>query len=326
MTSPTAPPRLIPWPSLLLGLLAPLGLLAGPGASPAQAEVVHLRDGRVLTGRVTQEGDEVVIHRKLGALRVRSTEVLRIEEEPRTRRLRTLRVQLAKGTAEERYRFGALARELGFPAEARRAFLSVLRLDLDHAGARAALGYLRHEGRWITLSDKRRLEGLVEHEGQWVTPEQKATRVEAARAALAKKRAAYRAKRNARKAATLAKKRARDAARREALQERAERREEAALVRAQERALAQVASRYGQYRPERYSVLRGGYGYTGYRYPGSLGWGTGGCRGPVILTRPLVGGRYARRGRGVYYGRRSGVSSSGYYNGGKWGVRWRIGY
>ena len=146
------------------------------------ADVVHLTDGRALEGSVTPDGDHLIIRHRFGEARVRKSDVVKIED---TRdawdQLAKLRQDLAGGTADERYRYATFAREHGFTSEAQRAFLSVLRVDLDHPGARAALGYVQHQGRWVTAADKNRLLGLVQYKGDWVKPEEKARLEEAAR-------------------------------------------------------------------------------------------------------------------------------------------------
>src|SRR5581483_6953261 len=57
--------------------------------------------------------------------------------------------------------------------EARAAFLAVLKVDPDHAGARAALGYILDNGRWITEDDQMRAKGMVKFQGRWMTPADK---------------------------------------------------------------------------------------------------------------------------------------------------------
>jgi|GEM_PF-1501212 len=152
-------------------------------AAGALADVVHLRDGRKLEGRVTVEGDEVLIEQKLGSVRVPVEQVKTIERGADTEaELDAKRAELAEGNADERYRFGVYLRERGLADEARRAFEGVLKLEPEHAGARAALGYVHHDGYWILASDYYRSQGLVEYRGEWITPAERRARVELARA------------------------------------------------------------------------------------------------------------------------------------------------
>jgi len=295
-------------------LLTTLGLLL-LSTTPAFADVVHLRDGRSLEGSVIRAGDTLIVRRKLGSSHVHLSDVLRIEETTdRWDELERLRGQLANGTADERYRFGAWCRDHDFKEEGQRAFLSVLRLDLDHAGARAALGYVLHEGRWLTRADKNRLQGLVEHEGAWVTPDKKAKLVAAKKE---RARQARDARREAVEAEKLARRQRREAerlAKREARQERAE-----AISRA--RAWQRVTS-------TRWTNWGGG-GFNNGRVLYPYGFGgtcTTGYRPYGSYVQPRWG-RGVNRGvnRGYSY-RRYGVQLNGNYSNGNTNLRWRVGY
>ncbi|MGE0712479.1 MAG: hypothetical protein AB7N76_01370 [Planctomycetota bacterium] len=284
----------------------------------ARADVVHLKDGRTIEGSVTREGDTLIVRHKLGSAHVLAADVERIEEtSDRWDELERLRRQLQNGTADERYRFAVWAREHGFPADAKRAFLSVLRLDVDHPGARAALGYVQHDGRWITRDDEKRLRGLVEDKGEWVKPEEKAKR-EAERKA--KAQAAREARLKAKEEAKLARVKELEREREERREAARERELQLARDRAWERAAASIPS----------GSTTGGSGWYGYSTRSALfyPYGRGGtCNGYRAYVQPRypAGTPYPYSGNGVYY-RRSGVGLNGQYNGGNWNLRWRIGY
>ena len=172
-----------------------LSILAGLtlAAAPVWADAVVLKDGRTLEGAVSVRDGQVVVRHRFGEIRVSEADVVRIDEtDDAWDQLERLRGQLAHGTADERYRFAMFAREEGFTDEARKALLSVLRVDTDHPGARAALGYVQHEGRWITEEDRNLAMGLVQYRGEWLTPEEKAARI-AERQAAAERSCGHRA-------------------------------------------------------------------------------------------------------------------------------------
>lgn len=278
-------------------------LLAGfASAALARADVVTLADGRVLEGSVTTSGTTVIIRHRLGEIRVDRAQVVKIEEtEDAWDVLERLRAELASGTADERYRFAVFCRENGFALEAQRAFLSVLRVDTDHPGARAALGYVRHEGRWVTVEDRNRAMGLVLHEGEWMTPEARAKRLEEARRAAEERRAA--------REAELARAREKREAEREA--ERAARRERAELY-AREVAREQARQRALDSYERPYSLVYGsGYPFAwgGYRVisGGPIGFYRPPC--PVVVRR----------------GPSHGLQVGGSYTGGGWRLTWRFG-
>jgi hypothetical protein len=157
--------------SLALALVA-AALVSG--ARHACADTVFLTDGRRVQGRSSIEGDEVVVQQKFGEVRFARALVSKIvKEDDVYSELERKQKDLGAGTADERYSLGVWCREKGFDAEARAAFLSVLKLDPDHGGARAALGYVRDEGRWITEDDLMRSKGLVKFDGRWMTPTDK---------------------------------------------------------------------------------------------------------------------------------------------------------
>lgn len=312
-------PRPLPAPRAAALTIVALGLAH---AAPARADEVRLRDGRVIEGSVLDDGDHLLIRRRLGEVRVPKADVTSVREtDDDFRRLERLRRELAQGNADERYRFAAACRDLGFEDEARRAFLGVLRLDADHPGARAALGFVRHEGRWVTLADKHRAEGLVEHRGAWVTPAQKA---ELEREALARTEAERRAREEA-LAAREEERRAAREAERDARRERIRAYElELARARARERARAEAdvpmlgtagpAVVNGVFVPGagistwgRWSVLGGGY----------PGWGGAWPASPLC---PTPGPRVRRVGWGF------GTQVQGTHQGNGWQLRWRVGY
>lgn len=153
---------------------APLVLALAALTAPALADTVVLRDGRRLQGRTETVGDELVIRQKHGEVRVAKADIVRIEHEDDVySQLERKQRELGSGTADERYTLGVWCRDNHMDSEGRTAFLSVLKLDPDHAGARAALGYVKEDNRWITEEDQMRARGLVKFENRWVTPAEK---------------------------------------------------------------------------------------------------------------------------------------------------------
>src|SRR5947209_2784071 len=143
-------------------------------ASVAFADTVIMKDGRELQGRSTIEGDEIVVRQKHGEVRVLRADVLRVDREDDVySQYEKKEKDLASGTADERYQLGVWARDHKIDDEARTAFLSVLKVDPDHSGARAALGYVKVDGRWVTEDDRMRARGLVKFQGKWMTPADK---------------------------------------------------------------------------------------------------------------------------------------------------------
>ncbi|HVS17113.1 MAG TPA: hypothetical protein VMT18_00840, partial [Planctomycetota bacterium] len=168
-------------------LMRPAALAAGLlfFALVARADVVVLKDGRRIEGEVAREDARVVILRTgLGELTFRRSEVVEIL------RKKTLRAEYAEREARARTAadfcaLGEWAREVKLASLARKAWKRAVELDGDHALARERLGFVRHEGEWLTQDERdarlraaddaaKRAAGLVEHAGRWITPEDKA--------------------------------------------------------------------------------------------------------------------------------------------------------
>jgi len=295
-----------------------LALIVAPFAS---ADIVHTRDGRKLEGVVEEHGDRVIVKHRLGQVQIPRSSVERIEETPDAKdELERKRLELAKGTADERYRFAVFARDEGFDEEALRAFYDVLRVDTNHPGARAALGYVQQDGQWVTLEDKYRSEGLVPYLGEWITPAERGERIAEAKA-----------EREAREAAAKEAKRLARTERRERREaEREARRERLALAKEEAR-LARVEYEKARAEAEAEAVRNGvlnGYYVPGYSYPLYGRYrvlGNGFLYPQSGLYCPQQGPvRYGRSYRRTSFG--LGTRLRGFYNGGNWGVRWGVGF
>ena len=221
-------------------------------------------------------------------------------------------------TASQDPRRATFARENGFETQAKRAFLSVLRVDLDHPGARAALGYVRHEGRWLTVEDRSRLLGLVEYKGRWVAPEEKAELEKRAKTKAAARRLAKEQAQEQARADRLAKQEARREERRERIASY-----QAALVR--ERARRRIAAAYADSTPSAYYGFRSQRGYllpNGLIYPSSGSYTNTGCL-PILGPQGVAGWSCPSP---TYAYPWYGTQIQGSYNGGKWGLTWKIGF
>jgi hypothetical protein len=167
-------------------VLAAVALLAA-FAGPAAADEVKLKDGRVLEGKVLEDGpDGVKVRLRFGGeivvakADVRSIERKDLPEEAVAKR----RAALDPKDAAGRWTLALEARVL----KVRKAFDElvdeVLRIDPSHREANELRGNVLFEGKWMKPADRDRLvagrekadkekQGLVEHRGRWVTPEEK---------------------------------------------------------------------------------------------------------------------------------------------------------
>jgi hypothetical protein len=145
-------------------------------SSVAHADRVHLKDGAVLEGRASRVGDRVVIEIESGAVTVDASEVQKIESlESPLDHVVVKRAALRPGDVQGRLALVRYCQAHQLSAHEAELLREILDLAPDNAEARAALGYVKHQGEWMTRDDAMLAQGYVRHEGQWVTPEQRMT-------------------------------------------------------------------------------------------------------------------------------------------------------
>ncbi len=131
----------------LLATLAAAALVASTGL---HADTIHLNHGGVLEGRVLDENAErVQIRTLVGVVAVPADAVVRIERGPSVFDEYDLKLRECGPTADARFGLGRWCDERGLHATAREHFREVLALDANHAGARAALGFIRVGDAWV---------------------------------------------------------------------------------------------------------------------------------------------------------------------------------
>ena len=136
-------------------------------ALPAGADELILRNGSVFRGVVRQEGRTVKVTMENGSVTFQIWQVkeMRITGDP----LRDYkRKKDAATSAADWFELGAWARDNGLPGRAKEAFRRAIELDPDHSGARFALGYQKHEGRWMTPDESMAARGFVKVGVGWI--------------------------------------------------------------------------------------------------------------------------------------------------------------
>jgi len=136
-------------PLPVLGLLAALTL----GPAHAAADTIVLTDGKEIDGFVTGVND-----RKVATVRMEKGKRTFLEStiagiRPSTDAAADFERYFAgigKKDAEAFFEVARWARERELPEAAEKAFRKTLELKTDHEGARAALGYRRIDGEWLT--------------------------------------------------------------------------------------------------------------------------------------------------------------------------------
>jgi len=139
-------------------------------AVSATADELHLKDGRILSGRVFDDGDRYAIVDRDSKNVVKKSEVSEVlKKRSFMDDFDDRLASLPADDAEAIFEFGRWLDENEWASRAKLAYEEVLDLDPDHRGARRALGYSLYEGAWVSPEELNRRKGLVEFEGRWYT-------------------------------------------------------------------------------------------------------------------------------------------------------------
>ncbi|TET32212.1 MAG: hypothetical protein E3J72_20200 [Planctomycetota bacterium] len=124
----------------------------------AQADVIHMYDGRKITGRIVSQDDEtVVVRARHGEITLDRDDIERIEKGKLPEEVYEEKAgALDKGDAQGHYELGLWCKENRLRPEAKKEFKKVIAADPDHKGARKELGHTKVEGKWLTAAQIRK--------------------------------------------------------------------------------------------------------------------------------------------------------------------------
>ncbi len=164
-------------------LLLPAVLLLVLASAPrARADVLELRDGRLVEGVVSRTGDTYVVYSRFGATEVPVADVVsRSESKPVDLQVAEHLAKLDPDDMASRARLAKWLLDIGREEEAREMAGEVLETDPECALAHEVLGHVRHGGVWMTPDEAKRADGLERHGDAWYTPEEWARTTGAAR-------------------------------------------------------------------------------------------------------------------------------------------------
>jgi len=151
-------------------------VLAGWGG-PAPAEVFLLDNGSRIEGQLLNPDEsprERFVILTAGGTRItlERAQVKRIlRRRPGEAEYASIRHQYPD-TVEGQWRLSEWCREHGLANQRRVHLERILELAPDHPEARAALGYTRYEGRWLTRDELMQRWGMVRHGGSWRYPQE----------------------------------------------------------------------------------------------------------------------------------------------------------
>ena len=154
-------------------------LLIGLTGSPAVADVIHLKNGGQLEGRVLRDKSDdrfLVVDAKIGGeVRISRKRVERVEATDDAPVRTYAEVMKDFGdTAAEQYELALWCLQHGRRDEYETHLKRVVELDPDHAEARRRLGFKYHDGQWLTRDEIKETQGYVQDAGgRWVLPQQR---------------------------------------------------------------------------------------------------------------------------------------------------------
>lgn len=141
-------------------------------ATPALADEVVLKDGQRIEGVAREVGDEIEVQLDFGTVSFAKSEVASVKRgATRIAELSERRAALRSGDVEGLYRLGVWAERHELHSQSRAIWREVIDASPDHMAARQALGFRKHEGRWLTEDEYMTAQGLVRFEGKWMKPE-----------------------------------------------------------------------------------------------------------------------------------------------------------
>lgn len=157
--------------SRLAGICALVVLCLLVSVDVLRADELYLRDGRVVTGAVTQDGNDYVVSFAGGAsVRYSAAEVLRVQEQATVReRYANLKAVVNTDDFKEQMELAKWCRLNQLPKEAKEHFHRAAELRPDDVAALKGAGYILFEGRWVTREEALQLQGRTVYNGKEMT-------------------------------------------------------------------------------------------------------------------------------------------------------------
>lgn len=149
-----------------LAFLALAGL-----AVPALADTVWLTSGGKLEGKVTEDANGVHVQLHHGSITLRKEQVARVERGPCAWEIYAEKsAKVAADDAAGHVELAAWCKENRLDEFAKKEYLAAIAADPDNEIARKALGFVRHNGTWMTQVEAWKAMGWVERKKEWMPP------------------------------------------------------------------------------------------------------------------------------------------------------------
>lgn len=158
---------------MIFRLILPL-VLVSLVVCQSRADVISLRSGGTVSGNV----EEVVRNDSKSYLvdvgngvrvSIAASDVVRLERQDDKVKEYEQKVEATPDEAEAHWQLARWCKINGLTSQADRHVRRTINLDPDHGSARAKLGFVKKEGKWVNHARLMRSRGLVLHQGQWKT-------------------------------------------------------------------------------------------------------------------------------------------------------------
>ena len=143
---------------------AATALITLVASAVASADEVQLTNGRRLVGIAHDEGDRWMVETRLGDIRMPKSEVQSMSPGRTSMHEYRERLDALGGcpTADDLFELAQWAQDEGLIRYVNPLLTRTIGIDPNHREARALLGFVRHEGKWITESQRNTLVAVQE--------------------------------------------------------------------------------------------------------------------------------------------------------------------
>ncbi|QDT28079.1 HEAT repeat domain-containing protein [Gimesia panareensis] len=150
-------------------------LLAGaPSLTPAHADLIKLKQGGEIRGKLIPDHSGAESSRSIetlggGLIRLDAQQIEFVTNRPLVIEEYETRARQTADTVEAHLELAEWCRKNFLTTPRHQELEKVIKLDPDHAKARAALGYTKRDGEWMTRDQIMRKNGYVKYKGRYVS-------------------------------------------------------------------------------------------------------------------------------------------------------------
>jgi len=164
--------------------LLALAVLLGLPLAAARADVLHLKDGTTLEGKILSETSSTVeIQTVFGVAKIARSKIKEIERKKTPKEeYQARRAELKDDDVNGRFELAMFCKENKMGRESRELLKEILELSPQHSGANRELGNIEYHGRWFDPKDLEKFKeeerkemeaaGMVLHDGEWMTKDE----------------------------------------------------------------------------------------------------------------------------------------------------------